>query len=170
MLRKIRGLSLDSCPLSLGVIALLSLQDTLTTRVSTHYRPGDRRLQRVRSTLGARRACFRANARKGTGRSPAGSSRDYGDEPVPQHRRASFRIGNDYRASETTVKLRNVLTLISQLHVAFLKFQNSVVDHIRQHGAEYGTEVPGRENILFAEAQRVVRWHYQWIVAHEFYV
>lgn len=42
--------------------------------------------------------------------------------------------------------------IISQLHLAFLKFHNSVVKQVQD----------------FAEAQRLVRWHYQWIVLHEF--
>lgn len=49
---------------------------------------------------------------------------------------------------------------ISQLHLTFLKFHNAVVDHLRQSG------VP--ESKIFAEAQRQVQWHYQWIVVSEF--
>ncbi len=49
--------------------------------------------------------------------------------------------------------------IVSQLHQAFLKFHNAVVDHL------LGC-VPRQD--LFEEAQRVVRWHYQWIVVHEF--
>lgn len=56
--------------------------------------------------------------------------------------------------------------IVSQLHLTFLKFHNRVVDHIRQHGVEEGAEV--RPELVFEEAQRVVRWHYQWIVANEF--
>jgi len=49
---------------------------------------------------------------------------------------------------------------ISQLHLAFLTFHNAVVDHVRAQGT------PPEE--VFAEAQRLVRWHFQWIVAREF--
>jgi hypothetical protein len=50
--------------------------------------------------------------------------------------------------------------MISGLHAAFLKFHNGVVDrHVRG-----GKNAASR----LAEAQRVVRWHYQWIVLHEF--
>ncbi|HEV8194606.1 MAG TPA: heme peroxidase family protein [Ktedonobacterales bacterium] len=49
---------------------------------------------------------------------------------------------------------------ISQLHLAFLMFHNAVVDHLRAEGvADVST---------FSETQRLVRWHYQWIVLHEF--
>ena len=54
----------------------------------------------------------------------------------------------------------DVHLIISQLHLAFLKFHNQVVDYLRKEG------VP-RANV-FDEAQRLVRWHYQWIVIHEF--
>lgn len=54
----------------------------------------------------------------------------------------------------------DVHQIISQLHVAFLKFHNATVEWVREQG------VPASET--FREAQRLVRWHYQWIVAHEF--
>ncbi len=52
--------------------------------------------------------------------------------------------------------------IIGQLQVAFLRFHNAVVDHVR---ATAGLTDPGA---VFTEAQRVVRWHYQWIILHEF--
>ena len=54
----------------------------------------------------------------------------------------------------------DVHSIIAQLHLAFLRFHNRVVDWVRDQG------VPGTE--VFSEAQRLVRWHYQWIVVHEF--
>jgi hypothetical protein len=54
----------------------------------------------------------------------------------------------------------DVHLIISQLHLAFLKFHNRVVDYLRDQG------VPAAG--VFKEAQRLVRWHYQWIVVHEF--
>jgi hypothetical protein len=50
--------------------------------------------------------------------------------------------------------------MIAGLHAAFLLFHNRVVDHLRARGMP--------ENSLFSEAQRTVRWHYQWVVVHEF--
>nr|WP_295111267.1 heme peroxidase family protein [uncultured Caulobacter sp.] len=44
--------------------------------------------------------------------------------------------------------------IVSQLHSLFLRFHNRVLD----------TEAGGD----FLEAQRIVRWHYQWIVLHDF--
>ena len=42
--------------------------------------------------------------------------------------------------------------IISQMQLAFLKFHNAVVADVKD----------------FATAQQLVRWHYQWIVLHEF--
>ena len=54
----------------------------------------------------------------------------------------------------------DVHLIISQLHLAFLKFHNRVVDWLREQG------VPASD--VFNKARTLVRWHYQWIVAHEF--
>jgi hypothetical protein len=64
---------------------------------------------------------------------------------------------------------RNLDNLIlRQLHVVFLKFHNEA---IRQLGSHPPT-ITGVENLgpgtLFERAQRLVRWHYQWIVRHDF--
>jgi hypothetical protein len=50
--------------------------------------------------------------------------------------------------------------LISQLHLAVLKAHNTFVDDARQTG------VPSDQ--VFDQAARQLRWHYQWIVLHEF--
>jgi Animal haem peroxidase len=49
---------------------------------------------------------------------------------------------------------------ISQLHLAFLRFHNRIVDHLRSRGV--------RGELVLAEAQRLARWHYQWVVANEY--
>ena len=51
--------------------------------------------------------------------------------------------------------------IVSQLQLLFIRFHAKVVDHVRK-----ATSLEGAD--LFAEAQRVVRWHYQWIVTHDF--
>ena len=53
--------------------------------------------------------------------------------------------------------------IVSQLHLAFARFHNRVVADVT---ADLGAGVTPQE--IFAEAQRVVRWHYQWLVLHEF--
>jgi len=49
---------------------------------------------------------------------------------------------------------------VSQLHLAFLRFHNRIVDRLREQGID-ASEV-------FRRAVQMVRWHYQWIVFHEF--
>ncbi|MGH2769165.1 MAG: peroxidase family protein, partial [Actinomycetota bacterium] len=51
--------------------------------------------------------------------------------------------------------------IISQLHVLFLRFHNRMVDFVAERS-------PLRGENLFKETQRLVRWHYQWVVAHDF--
>lgn len=48
--------------------------------------------------------------------------------------------------------------ILAGLHTAFLLFHNRVVDRLRASGV----------SDEFEEARRLVRWHYQWIVVHEF--
>ncbi|TMD88953.1 MAG: peroxidase, partial [Chloroflexi bacterium] len=70
---------------------------------------------------------------------------------VPRNRQGRALLG-DAR--------NDVHLFISQLHLAFLKFHNAIVDYLRAE------RVPGAQ--VLAEAQRLVRWHYQWIVVNEF--
>lgn len=72
-------------------------------------------------------------------------------EDVPRNQQGRALVGDPRN---------DVHQLISQLHVAFLKFHNAAVDWVRGQG------VPAAR--VFDEAQRLVRWHYQWIVLHEF--
>src|SRR5437667_8136794 len=48
----------------------------------------------------------------------------------------------------------DVHLIISQLHLAFLKFHNRVVELLRERGTPAGN--------VFNEARRLVCWHYQW--------
>jgi hypothetical protein len=73
---------------------------------------------------------------------------------VPRNRQLTALTG-DPRNDENLI--------VSQLHLAFLKFHNAVIDYVK---AEMPDLTTPRER--FAEAQRLVRWHYQWIVIHEF--
>lgn len=52
--------------------------------------------------------------------------------------------------------------IISQFQLAMLRFHNAVTANVRANHADWtALEV-------FNEAQRQVRWHYQWIIVHEF--
>ncbi len=50
--------------------------------------------------------------------------------------------------------------IVCQLHVAFLKFHNAAVDRVRAQGSAPGA--------VFEEARRLTRWHYQWMIVHDF--
>lgn len=50
--------------------------------------------------------------------------------------------------------------IIIQLHIAFMKFHNRLVDHVRSQGM--------RREWVFEAAQRLARWHYQWMIIHDF--
>jgi hypothetical protein len=52
--------------------------------------------------------------------------------------------------------------IVAQLHLAFLKFHNAVVDQLAT--IDDGIQ----DDNAFEKAQRIVRWHYQWLVLHEF--
>jgi Animal haem peroxidase len=52
--------------------------------------------------------------------------------------------------------------MISQLHAAFLKFHNAAVDWVKARGRRQD------DLEVFEEAQRLTRWHYQWLIVHEF--
>jgi len=51
--------------------------------------------------------------------------------------------------------------IVSQLHSTFLKFHNRMVECVFEECGMTGDD-------LFKEAQRRVRWHYQWVVVHDF--
>jgi hypothetical protein len=60
--------------------------------------------------------------------------------------------------------------ILSQLQLAFIKFHNCVADYLeaeaRKHKPEKGSEK--EVEIGFEDVRRLVTWHYQWIVLHEF--
>jgi hypothetical protein len=54
-------------------------------------------------------------------------------------------------------------TFVSQLQLTMLKFHNKVIDLVAaDSGLRRGSET------AFEAAQRIVRWHYQWLVVHDF--
>ncbi|MGI8899569.1 MAG: peroxidase family protein, partial [Nocardioides sp.] len=53
--------------------------------------------------------------------------------------------------------------IVSQLHLALLRFHKVVIADVK---AELGAGFTADE--IFAEAQRIVRWHYQWLILREF--
>jgi len=75
-----------------------------------------------------------------------------GKHDLPRNSQNAALIG-DPRNDENVV--------VSQLQLAFLKFHNAVVDRVIADGIT-------DPNQVFPEAQRLVRWHYQWVVLHHF--
>ncbi len=51
--------------------------------------------------------------------------------------------------------------VVSQLQTVFIRFHNKVVEKVANDGIFDGDS-------LFKEAQRQVRWHYQWVVVYDF--
>ena len=72
---------------------------------------------------------------------------------LPRNRQDRALIG-DPRSDENII--------LSQFHLAMLRFHNAAVDFVR---ANVGLTSP---MAVFNEAQRLVRWHYQWIIVNEF--
>ena len=66
-----------------------------------------------------------------------------GDDDLPRNDQGRALIG-DPRNDENVI--------VAQLHLLFLRFHNAAVDQVGD----------------FDTAQSMVRWHYQWIVVHEF--
>src|SRR5215207_5031189 len=64
--------------------------------------------------------------------------------------------------------LRNDVNLLTaQLHVAYLRFHNRVVERIRAAPADFGLAGP-QDPGLFDVARRLVRWHHQYLVLHDY--
>ena len=64
---------------------------------------------------------------------------------------------------------RNAINLIvRQLHVLFLKFHNEALRQLRERPEAFAVSANCNGSTLFARAQRLVQWHYQWIVRHDY--
>ncbi len=65
--------------------------------------------------------------------------------------------------------LRNDENLIvAQFHVAVLRFHNRVVDAIEANPRAFGLNARASDATRFATARRLVRFHYQWLVVHDY--
>ncbi len=73
------------------------------------------------------------------------------EDDLPRNEQGRALIG-DPRNDENII--------VSQLQLAFLKLHNRFVDKAAEQG------LAGPE--LFKDAQRLTRWHYQWVVVHDF--
>ena len=88
-----------------------------------------------------------------------------GSEDVSRNQTVRYDVPRSANNTATIGDSRNdENAILSQLHVAVLRFHNAVVDYLR---TKRGVGDLSAEQI-FKMAQRYVRWHYQWIVVHEF--
>jgi hypothetical protein len=79
------------------------------------------------------------------------SSPETAEDDLPRNRQGIALLG-DPRNDQNV--------LVSQIHLAFLRFHNRVLDLQKSTGLGPAA--------AFDAAERTVRWHYQWIVLHDF--
>ncbi|HEX5609254.1 MAG TPA: heme peroxidase family protein [Solirubrobacterales bacterium] len=75
-----------------------------------------------------------------------------GEQDLPRNSQGTALIG-DPRNDENTI--------VSQLHLVFLRFHNKIADEVANDGSISGER-------RFEEIQRRVRWHYQWVILRDF--
>jgi hypothetical protein len=84
-----------------------------------------------------------------------------GEADLPRTRLPSSRHGLPRGRALIGDPRNDENVIVSQLHLLFLQFHNSVVDWLSANEPELDRDP-------FEEARRLVRWHYQWIVVHDF--
>jgi hypothetical protein len=67
---------------------------------------------------------------------------------------------------EDTRNLDNLL--LRQMHVLFLKFHNEAIRQLQTNPAMENVADALGARTLFERARRLVRWHYQWIIRHDY--
>ena len=88
-----------------------------------------------------------------------------GSEAVSRHGAVRNDVPRDNKGAAIVAESRNdENVIISQMQVALLSFHNAVTDHLALLPA-YKAASAER---IFSDARRVVTWHYQWIILHEF--
>ncbi|MEQ1661873.1 MAG: heme peroxidase family protein [Thiobacillus sp.] len=88
-----------------------------------------------------------------------------GSEAVSRGGATRYDLPRDAAGNAIVAESRNdENTIISQLHLAMLRFHNNVVRDLRANPANAGLTAAQ----LFNKARQTVRWHYQWIIVHEF--
>ncbi len=88
-----------------------------------------------------------------------------GSEQVSRKGATRYDLPRDHNNNAIIADSRNDENLvISQFHLAMLKFHNAVVDRLRADPAQQHRSARD----IFREARRQVTWHYQWIIVNEF--
>lgn len=94
-----------------------------------------------------------------------GENTDQHEDDLPRNAEHVALIG-DPRNDENVI--------VGQLHLAFAKLHNRIVDDIRANGKDGRPDLSrhlwtsGGDVDVFREAQRLTRWHYQWVVLTDF--
>ncbi|MFC5479087.1 peroxidase family protein [Massilia suwonensis] len=130
------------------------------------------------ATVNFRTAAFDLDSVYGNG--PAGSPELYdsssgrikfrleripGSEAVSRHGAVRFDVPRDRQNNAIVAESRNdENVVIAQMQVALLSFHNAITDYLAAQPAYRGASAQQ----LFADARRLVTWHYQWIILHEF--
>jgi hypothetical protein len=101
----------------------------------------------------------------GSGRIKFRLERIPGSETVSRHGAMRNDLPRDRAGNAIVAESRNDENLvISQMQVALLSFHNRITDFLAAQPAYSGA--PAER--IFADARRLVTWHYQWIILHEF--
>jgi Animal haem peroxidase len=88
-----------------------------------------------------------------------------GSEAVSRHGAVRNDVPRNAKGDAILAESRNDENIIiSQLQVAMLSFHNAVTDFLAAQPA-YQQASADR---IFSDARRLVTWHYQWIILHEF--
>lgn len=88
-----------------------------------------------------------------------------GSELVSRNGAVRFDLPRDANNNAIIADSRNdEHVILAQFHLAVLRFHNAVIDHLREDPAHADQSAER----IFKIAQRQVRWHYQWIILHEF--
>lgn len=113
-------------------------------------------------------------------RTPAPRANSVPEDEETVWRASSLQLGDGLQTRFHPWRNDETL-MIAGLHCAILMFHNRVVDRLRAEGedhrlataaAEAGAITESfegdRRRGVFEQARRLVTWHYQWIVVHEF--
>lgn len=88
-----------------------------------------------------------------------------GSEGVSRKGVARYDLPRDPNNNAIIADSRNDENVVlSQFHLAMLKFHNAVTDRLRADPAQANRSARD----IFREARRQVTWHYQWIIVNEF--
>ena len=88
---------------------------------------------------------------------------------IPSGYRRDLPIGHGHLLIGDLHDTRNVDNLLlRQLHVVFLKFHNEAIRQLQTNPEMQSLAESLGQDSLFERARRLVCWHYQWIIRHDY--